>query len=102
MRLKSWKYAMLSVSVAGLLLSNTPISLAANSDPPHNGHITGRSVLGGLCSLIIWPGIGQAINTDKGDKVLTHAVIGLLPPFRIWSGWDALVDRHGGYWNGRI
>lgn len=66
------------------------------------GGITGKSVLGGALSLIIWPGIGQAINEEKGEKVLTHAVAGLLPPFRFWSCYDALVDRKGGYWEGRI
>ena len=79
-----------------------PVAMAKNEDPPHTGHITGKTVVGGLLSLIIWPGIGQAINSDKGDKVATHAVVGLLPPFRIWSGYDALVNRQGGYWHGRI
>ncbi|HSA07450.1 MAG TPA: hypothetical protein P5556_09750 [Candidatus Gastranaerophilales bacterium] len=64
--------------------------------------ITPKTVAGGALSLLIWPGIGQAINDEKGEKVLTHAVIGLLPPFRFWSCYDALVDRNGGYWQGRI
>lgn len=94
---------ILTVLLASAMLAvAAPSAMAANSDPPHNGHITGKTVVGGLLSLIIWPGIGQAINNDKGGKVVTHAVIGLLPPFRIWSGYDALVDRHGGYWDGRI
>jgi hypothetical protein len=66
------------------------------------GKITGKTVVGGLLSLLIWPGIGQAVNDNKGDKVVTHAVIGLLPPFRFWSGYDALYDRQGGYWKERI
>ncbi|OGI00168.1 MAG: hypothetical protein A2Y25_00275 [Candidatus Melainabacteria bacterium GWF2_37_15] len=66
------------------------------------GGITGKTVVAGALSLIIWPGIGQAVNDEKGDKVLTHAVVGLLPPFRVWSCYDALVDRKGGYWEGKI
>lgn len=64
--------------------------------------ITGKSVLAGALSLIIWPGIGQAVNSSQGDKVLTHALVGLIPPFRFWSGYDALVRRKGGYWNGKV
>jgi hypothetical protein len=64
--------------------------------------ISGKSVLAGVLSLIIWPGIGQAVNDEPGKKVLTHGIVGLLPPFRFWSGYDALVDRHGGYWEGKV
>jgi hypothetical protein len=84
------------------LTATSPVLAAGNTDPPHTGKITLKTVGGGLLSLLIWPGIGQAINDNKGDKVVTHAVVGLLPPFRIWSGYDALVDRQGGYWNGKI
>lgn len=70
--------------------------------PASHAEITKKSVAGGLLSLIIWPGIGQAMNDDKGEKVATHAIVGLLPPFRFWSGYDALVKRKGGYWEGRI
>jgi hypothetical protein len=66
------------------------------------GHITGKTVVAGALSLLIWPGIGQAVNKESGDKVATHAIIGLFPPYRFWSGYDALVDRQGGYWHGRI
>ena len=93
--------AMFVTLAAGTLLSATP-ALAENSDPPSRGRISGRSVVAGVTSLLIWPGIGQAINNNKGEKVVTHAVLGLLPPYRFWSGYDALVDRHGGYWNGKI
>ncbi len=84
------------------LTASAPVFAAGNTDPPHTGKITLKTVGGGLLSLLIWPGIGQAINDNKGDKVATHAVVGLLPPFRIWSGYDALMDRQGGYWNGKI
>lgn len=66
------------------------------------GKVTPKTVAGGVLSLLIWPGIGQAMNDEKGEKVLTHAVVGLLPPFRFWSCYDAVVDRKGGYWEGRI
>jgi hypothetical protein len=96
------KSALVSLILLGSLAAMTPQALAENSDPPHTGKISGRSVVGGLLSFLIWPGIGQAVNSNKGDKVVTHAVAGLLPPFRFWSGYDALVDRKGGYWNGKI
>jgi len=68
----------------------------------HAEKITPKTVGAGALSLIIWPGIGQAVNDESGDKVLTHALVGLFPPFRFWSGYDALVNRKGGYWDGRI
>lgn len=79
-----------------------PAGWCGNTNPPRTGKITGKTVAGGVLSLLIWPGIGQAINSNDGRKVATHAIIGILPPFRIWSGYDALVDRQGGYWNGKI
>lgn len=67
-----------------------------------NGKISGRSVGASLLSLIIWPGIGQAVNDQSYEKDVTHAVLGLTGVFRIWSFYDALVDRNGGVWNNRI
>ena len=84
------------------LLGVTPGAFADNCCPPHKGKISGKTVLSGVASLLVWPGIGQAVNDEPGKKVLTHALLGLLPPYRIWSGYDALVDREGGYWNGKI
>jgi len=89
------------LTVCALTLA-VPTALADNPNPPHSGKITGKSVLAGALSLLIWPGIGQAVNSNPGDKVATHAIIGLLPPFRFWSGYDGLVNRTGGYWKGRI
>jgi hypothetical protein len=66
------------------------------------GQMTGRTVCFGLGSLIIWPGIGQYLNHNETKKNVTHAIIGLFPPFRLWSGWDALIDRQGGRWDGKI
>jgi len=87
------KTTTLAVCAVVLLVSTTPMGFA---------EITGKTVGAGALSLIIWPGIGQAVNREKGNKVGTHALIGLFPPFRFWSGYDALVNRKGGYWKGRI
>jgi hypothetical protein len=96
------KASLLSLILVGSMAATSTAAFAENTDPPHNGHITGRSVVAGLLSLIVWPGIGQAVNADKGTKVATHAVIGLFPPYRFWSGYDGLMNRKGGYWNGKI
>lgn len=85
-----------------LLTLTMPSAFAENSSAPQRGHITGKSVLAGALSLIVWPGIGQAVNDNPGKKVGTHALLGLFPPYRFWSGYDGLVDRQGGYWNGKI
>lgn len=67
-----------------------------------DGKISGRSVGASLCSLIIWPGIGQAINGQTTEKNVTHAVLGLTGVFRFWSFYDAIIDRQGGVWHNRI
>ncbi|MCD8377175.1 MAG: hypothetical protein LUB59_00120 [Candidatus Gastranaerophilales bacterium] len=67
-----------------------------------DGKISGRSVGASICSLIVWPGIGQAINHQTTEKNVTHALLGLTGIFRIWSFYDALVDRQGGVWHNRI
>ena len=67
-----------------------------------HGEITGKTVCYGLASLLLWPGIVQYLNDNQTKKNVTHAVIGILPPFRLWSGWDALVARQGGRWDGKI
>ncbi|MBK8189762.1 MAG: hypothetical protein IPK79_04865 [Vampirovibrionales bacterium] len=96
------KSGALAVSLLAMIATTTGAAIAENSDPPHSGKITGRSVAAGVLSFLIWPGIGQAVNSDRGRKVGTHAVAGLFPPFRFWSGYDALVNRKGGYWEGRL
>ena len=90
----------LIVALGGVMVSSA--SYADNCCPPQTGKIRGKTVLAAATSGLIWPGIGQAINDNRGPKVLTHALLGLLPPYRIWSAYDALVDRHGGYWDGKI
>lgn len=67
-----------------------------------NGKVSARSVGAGALSLLIWPGIGQAVNHQKYEKNLTHAILGLTGVFRIWSCYDAVVDRQGGVWKNRI
>ncbi len=67
-----------------------------------NGEVSGKSVGAAVCSLLVWPGIGQAINKQDKKKNITHAVLGLTGVFRIWSFYDALVDRDGGVWENRI
>ena len=67
-----------------------------------NGHVSAKSIGAGALSLLIWPGIGQAINNQSYDKNVTHAVLGLTGIFRIWSCYDAVVDRQGGVWKNRI
>lgn len=68
----------------------------------HNGKITPKSFGAGILSLIIWPGIGQIINGESPEKAGTHAILGLINVFRIWSCYDAIVDRQGGVWDNRI
>ena len=67
-----------------------------------NGKVSARSVGAGALSLIVWPGIGQAVNHQAYEKNLTHALLGLTGIFRIWSCYDAVVDRQGGVWKNRI
>jgi len=85
-----------------LLLSALVITPAFAGTHGKNGKISGRSVGASLCSLIIWPGIGQAINDQSYEKNVSHAVLGLTGVFRFWSFYDALVDRQGGVWHNRI
>ncbi len=78
----------------------TPALAEATKGTP--GEVSGRSVGAAALSLIIWPGIGQLINDNPVDKNVTHAILGLTGIFRIWSCYDALVDRKGGVWHNRI
>ena len=85
------------------ILSVMTISLPAFAGTHgKNGKVSGRSIGAGALSLIIWPGIGQAINDQKYEKNLTHALLGLTGVFRFWSCYDAVVDRQGGVWHNRI
>jgi len=91
-------FILITCLATSLLVALNPASAA---EIKKDG-ITGKTVLAGVLSLLIWPGIGQAVNDQPGKKVTSHAIVGILPPFRFWSGYDALVDRNGGYWEGKI
>ncbi len=90
---------ILSLFVLILFLA-APVFSAPTEGTP--GKISGRSVGAAAVSLFIWPGLGQLINDNPLDKNVTHAVLGLTGIFRIWSCYDALVDRKGGVWHNRI
>ena len=90
---------VLLITLFSLVLVPTPSIAAMQGE---TGQITGKSVCAGLLSFLVWPGIGQLLNECKVEKNWTHAILGLILPYRFWSGWDGLVDRHGGYWKGRI
>lgn len=87
--------------IVALIFTAAPSQVFAVNTATH-GKIKGKTVVSGLVSLLIWPGIGQYINDNETKKNWTHALIGLFPPFRLWSGWDGLVDRQGGRWDGKI
>ena len=94
------KTALVLLLAAMIFASNILPSYAKES---WDDKVTMKTIAGGALSLLVWPGIGQAMNNNKGEKVLTHAILfGLLPPGRFWSCYDAVVDREGGYWKGRI
>lgn len=67
-----------------------------------NGKVTPKSIGAGALSLLIWPGIGQLMNDEPAEKCGCHALLGLTGIFRIWSCYDAVVDRKGGVWENRI
>jgi len=84
-----------------LVVTAVPQAAMADNTAKH-GKVTGKSVVAGLTSLFLWPGIGQVINDNESKKSVTHAVLGLTGIFRFWSGWDALIGRQGGRWDGKI
>ncbi|MBO6086825.1 hypothetical protein J6P92_00570 [bacterium] len=92
------KFITLSALLAILAL-NTPAYAGTHGK---NGKVSARSIGAGALSLLIWPGIGQAVNDQGYEKNVTHAVLGLTGIFRIWSCYDAVVDRQGGVWHNRI
>ena len=93
------KKLLSALILLGFLLLSTPAFAGTHGV---NGKVSGRSVGAAALSLIIWPGIGQAVNDCGYEKNVTHAVLGLTGVFRIWSCYDALVDRKGGVWHNRI
>lgn len=96
---------MKKILTLGLLTCMLLVSNAAIAKETHgkNNKVTPKSIGAGALSFLIWPGIGQLMNDEKNtDKAASHAIIGLFPPFRIWSGYDAVVNRKGGVWDNRI
>jgi len=93
------KKFLVSLFVFGILSANVPVFAGTHGV---NGKVSGKSVLAGALSLIVWPGIGQVVNDQNYEKNVTHAVLGLTGIFRIWSCYDAVVDRNGGVWENRI
>ena len=94
------KIAVLLLIFAFVFTLTPSESFAANTAT--HGQITGRTVVSGLTSLLIWPGIGQYLNKNETKKNVTHALLGLTGVFRFWSAWDALISRQGGRWDGKI
>lgn len=82
----------------------TVLLLSANTSfaGGRNGKVTPKSIGAGALSLLIWPGIGQLMNDEPAEKCGCHAILGLTGIFRIWSCYDAVVDRKGGVWENRI
>lgn len=68
----------------------------------YNAGIRPKTVAAATVSLLIWPGLGQLINGEPLEKAGTHAVLGIINVFRIWSFYDALVDRKGGFCDDRL
>ncbi len=94
------KKIILSVVMLSILSMGIPAAYAGTHGT--NRGVTAKSVGAGALSLLIWPGIGQAVNNQGYEKNLTHALLGLTGVFRIWSCYDAIVDRQGGVWKNRI
>ena len=94
------KIIAMGMLVLALFTAAVPQALAVNT--AKHGKMSGKTAVAGLTSLLIWPGIGQYLNDNEVKKNWTHALIGIIPPFRLWSGWDALIDRKGGRWDGKI
>lgn len=93
------KKLLVSLMMLGILSMTAPAFAGTHGV---NGKVSGRSIGAGALSLLIWPGIGQAVNDCGYEKNVTHAVLGLTGIFRIWSCYDAVVDRQGGVWHNRI
>jgi hypothetical protein len=93
------KKVILSMLILSVLSLATPVFAGTHGT---NGKVSGRSVGAAALSLIVWPGLGQAVNDQSYSKNVTHALLGLTGVFRIWSCYDAFVDRQGGVWNNRI
>ena len=90
------KKLLVSLMVLGIMSMTAPVFAGTHGK---DGKVSGRSIGAAALSLLVWPGIGQAVNKCELDKDITHAVLGLTGVFRFWSCYDALVDRKGGVWH---
>lgn len=94
------KKVLTSFVLLAMLSLTAPAFAGGTQGTP--GQVSGKSVGAAALSLIVWPGIGQLINDNPVEKNVTHAILGLTGIFRIWSCYDAFVDRTGGVWHNRI
>lgn len=62
----------------------------------YSGPVTPKTCAAGVLSLLVWPGIGQLVNDGPSEKAGVHAILGLITIFRLWSCYDAIVDRQEG------
>ena len=92
---------ILAVFLLILFLGNT-LPAFAERTVGQPGKISGLSVGAAALSLIIWPGLGQVVLDNPYEKNCTHALLGLTVVFRLWSAYDAFVDRRGGVWHNMI
>jgi len=92
------KILVLSI-LAAMVLSAAPSFAGTHG---RDGQVTGKSVGAAALSLLVWPGIGQAMLDNPKEKNVTHALLGLTGVFRFWSAYDSFVDRKGGVWENRI
>ncbi len=104
--MNKFKNYIIAGIVAGFLAGSAAMAACgAEHDKykPQRGEISLKSTGAGLASLIL-PGLGQYINEQPKRKVVTHGVAWLLLPgvIHLFSSYDALFDREGGYVDGRV
>lgn len=92
----------MTIAVLALAIAAAAPSQAFAANTATHGKITGKTVVAGATSLLLWPGIGQYLNDNETKKNWTHALLGITQIFRFWSAWDAVIDRQGGRWDGKI
>lgn len=93
------KKILSAILLSFVLFVATPVFAGTHGK---DGHVSAKSIGAGALSLLIWPGLGQIVNDQHEDKVVTHALLGLTGIFRFWSCYDAVIDRDGGVWKNRI
>ena len=94
------KKSLLILLLVAVITTFTPAFAGGTEGTP--GKVSGKSVGAAAVSLLVWPGLGQLMLDNPVEKNATHALLGLTGIFRIWSCYDAFVDRRGGVWHNRI